>query len=186
MQPLDPRAAPRVTAPPEHVASYTRYDEAQAAVDRLSDGGFPVEALSIVWDGLRRVEQVTGRRTTARAFGEGAVTGAWFGLLFGLLLVLLVDFEGGAGEFWIILWYVIGGAVAVGAFTAFTHWLQRGRRDFGTVGYLDAASYEVWARGDVVARARTDLGVSITRPMDPPPAAASPPPPPTAAPPPPG
>ena len=47
------------------VGSYSSYEEAQAAVDRLSDEGFPVENLDIVGSGLRLVERVTGRVTTA-------------------------------------------------------------------------------------------------------------------------
>jgi hypothetical protein len=49
------------------VASYSSYEEAQTAVDRLSDDGFPVENLDIVGSGLRLVERVTGRLTTSRA-----------------------------------------------------------------------------------------------------------------------
>jgi Heat induced stress protein YflT domain len=45
------------------VASYDSYEEAQDAVDRLSDEGFPVENLDIVGSGLHSVERVTGRPT---------------------------------------------------------------------------------------------------------------------------
>src|SRR5262249_32542106 len=40
------------------VASYSSYEEAQAAVDRLSDEKFPVQNLDIVGSGLRLVERV--------------------------------------------------------------------------------------------------------------------------------
>jgi heat induced stress protein YflT len=62
------------------VASYPSYEEAQAAVDRLSDERFPVENLDIVGSGLRLVERVTGRLTNARAAAAGAASSAWFGL----------------------------------------------------------------------------------------------------------
>lgn len=42
------------------VASYDDYAAAQAAVDRLSDEGFPVEHLDIIGSDLRLVERVTG------------------------------------------------------------------------------------------------------------------------------
>jgi hypothetical protein len=67
------------------VASYSNYREAEHAVDWLSDQGFPVERIAIVGTGLRYVEQVAGRVTTARA----ALTGAGQGLLIGLLFALL-------------------------------------------------------------------------------------------------
>ena len=70
------------------VASYPSYEEAQAAVDRLSDERFPVENLDIVGSGLRLVERVTGRLTNARAAAAGAASGAWFGLFIGLLVGL--------------------------------------------------------------------------------------------------
>src|SRR5262245_21241584 len=63
-----------------NVASYASYEQAQQAVDRLSDERFPVENLEIVGSGLRTVERVTGRLTNARAAAAGAASGAWFGL----------------------------------------------------------------------------------------------------------
>ena len=84
------------------VASYSSYQEAQAAVDRLSDQSFPVENLDIVGSDLRTVERVTGRLTTARATAAGAASGAWFGLFIGLLVGLFTR-----GPTWIGL--IIGG-----------------------------------------------------------------------------
>ena len=84
------------------VASYSSYQEAQAAVDRLSDQNFPVENLDIVGSDLRTVERVTGRLTTARATMAGAASGAWFGLFIGLLVGLFTR-----GPTWIGL--IIGG-----------------------------------------------------------------------------
>lgn len=61
------------------------YDEAQRLVDRLSDAGFPVEHVRLVGTDLRLVEQVTGRMTYGKAALYGAASGAWLGLLIGLL-----------------------------------------------------------------------------------------------------
>src|ERR1700759_5249108 len=63
-----------------NVASFTTYQEAQAAVDKLSDLKFAVEELDIVGSDLRLVEHVTGRLTLGRATAAGAASGAWFGL----------------------------------------------------------------------------------------------------------
>lgn len=49
------------TAGRQTVARYDRYDDAQGAVDRLSDGGFPVQEVEIVGSDLHLVEHVTGR-----------------------------------------------------------------------------------------------------------------------------
>src|SRR3954449_1832590 len=68
------------------VGSYDSYEQAQAAVDFLSDQKFPVENVTIVGSDLRMIEKVTGRLTWGRALGVGAAGGAWWGLFVGLLL----------------------------------------------------------------------------------------------------
>ena len=61
------------------IASYPSYADAQKAVDYLSDNKFEVEKTAIVAEGLRFVEQVTGRLNwgvvISRAAGSGALTG---------------------------------------------------------------------------------------------------------------
>ena len=46
------------------VGSYDSYEQAQAAVDHLSDQKFAVENVTIIGSDLRQVEKVTGRLTT--------------------------------------------------------------------------------------------------------------------------
>ncbi|MER5789133.1 general stress protein [Streptomyces sp. NPDC001980] len=70
------------------VGSYPTYEGAQRAVDFLSDSKFPVEHTAIIGSDLRMVETVLGRLTRGRAALAGAGSGAWFGLLVGLLLSL--------------------------------------------------------------------------------------------------
>ena len=80
----------RSVRPPESLVlrEYTTYEEAQRLVDELSDAGFPVEHVRIVGHDFYSVEQVTGRLTKGRAALFGAGSGAWWGLLIGLLLTL--------------------------------------------------------------------------------------------------
>jgi hypothetical protein len=136
------------------VASYSSYEEAQAAVDRLSDESFPVENLDIVGSGLRLVERVTGRLTTARATAAGAASGAWFGLFIGLLVGLFTR-----GPVWIGL--IIGGLLigaAWGAVFGFaSHAATRGRRDFSSAQSLVASRYDIIARGGHADQARSIL-----------------------------
>jgi hypothetical protein len=128
----------------EVVASFDDYDGAQAAVDRLSDEGFPVERVRIVGEGLTFVEDVTGRRNYGRAAGEGAAYGAlvagFIGLLFGL------------GLFGFVF-----GAV-VGAMTGLVvHWSTKGKRDFSSVPSMTAARFQVLADAEFAADARARL-----------------------------
>ena len=54
------------------VGSYDNYQQAQRAVDFLSDEKFPVENVTIIGSDLRMVERVTGRLSWGRAIGAGA------------------------------------------------------------------------------------------------------------------
>jgi len=139
------------------VAGYDTYAEAQQAVDRLSDAGFPVEHVQIVGRDVEIVENVTGRLTTARAALAGAATGAWFGLFIGLLVGLFTT-----GPEWLGL--VLGG-VLIGAFWGavfgfIAHWATRGMRDFSSVRGLVARRYDVLVDDEHAARARELLGLT--------------------------
>ncbi|KNE82083.1 MULTISPECIES: general stress protein [Streptomyces] len=148
-RPLDPISAAWNT-----VASYDAYEEAQAAVDRLSDEQFPVEHIDIVGSGLRLVEHVTGRLTKGRAAAAGAAGGAWFGLLIGLLVGLFTT-----GPVWLGL--ILGGVLigaAWGAVFGFAgHAATGGRRDFASTRRLVASRYDVVVRGGKAEDARAIL-----------------------------
>ena len=73
------------------MGSYDSYEQAQAAVDYLSDEKFPVENVTIIGSDLRMIEKVTGRLTQGRAIAAGAAGGAWWGLFVGLLLGILLQ-----------------------------------------------------------------------------------------------
>ena len=125
------------------VAKFGSYGEAQRAVDRLSDDGFPVKQLDIVGSDLRLVEQVTGRLTKARAAGAGALRGIWIGLLIGILLGLFAP-----GHAWLVMVATgIGlGALWGAAFGFAAHRATRNKRDFSSVRALAAAHHDLIAR----------------------------------------
>jgi hypothetical protein len=150
-------SAPRLDAASmawNNVASYGSYQDAQAAVDRLSDEGFPVENIDIIGSDLRTVERVTGRLTRGRAAAAGAATGAWFGLFIGLLVGLFTR-----GPTWLGL--ILGGLVigaAWGAIFGFvSHAATRGRRDFASAQTLVANRYDIIARGGTADQAHSIL-----------------------------
>jgi hypothetical protein len=130
---------------------YNTYAEAQRLVDQLSDGGFPVEHVRIVGDGLHSVEQVTGRMTKGRATLYGAGGGAWFGLLIGLLFSI---FATGSGVLVALL-----GSLAIGAFWGavfgfVAHWATGGDRDFSSVSQVLAKRYTVQVEAGYLDEAR--------------------------------
>lgn len=154
----------------QRLATYPEYRDARDAVDTLSDAGFDVSRVEIVWNGLRRVERVTGRRTVPRAALEGAGAGAWFGLFIGLLLAIFIDTDDAAEYIGVVLAYLVMGALVGAIWFGVMHWSTRGKRDFSSVPVLVADSYDVVAESPVHAEAARILGVTSSRPLDPPPA----------------
>jgi hypothetical protein len=137
------------------VGDYERYEDAQRAVDRLSDEKFPVENTEIVGRDLRLVERVLGRITYGRAAGAGAVTGAWFGVLIGVIVGLFASGSEWAG--------LVAGGLLIGAlwgalFGLLAHWLTGGQRDFASMRGLVASRYDVMVVDAEAERARKLLG----------------------------
>jgi hypothetical protein len=104
----------------------------------LADRGFPVEHVTILGRDLRLVEKVLGRLTTWRAALAGMATGAWFGLLVGIIFWVVSPWALGA-----VLWGVLFGALWGAIWGALAHALTSGGRDFASVSALDAAAYDV-------------------------------------------
>jgi hypothetical protein len=121
------------------VATYDDYADAQRAVDFLADNRFPVDRVTIIGLDLRLEERVVGRLTIARAALAGAGTGAWFGLLIGVLLGLFTS----EGWLWVVLIGVGAGVLWGAIFGAIAHALTGGRRDFASVSAIRADRYAV-------------------------------------------
>jgi len=101
------------TNPPPRVvlASYATYAEAQRAVDKLSDEKFPVERTAIVAEGLKFVEEVTGRLNWWRAAINGALSGGFIGALIGFVFGLFNLFSPAGSSLVLALNGLIIGAV---------------------------------------------------------------------------
>ncbi|WP_315502681.1 general stress protein [Actinomyces radicidentis] len=126
----------------EEVASFTTYSEAQAAVDSLSDEGYPVQVLAIIGTDLRQVENITGRMSWGRAAIQGAGTGLWLGTFFVLMMSFIgPDGSGGLTFATGILLGIVWGVVFQLIGYAFT----RGRRDFTSTSHVVASRYSIIA-----------------------------------------
>jgi uncharacterized membrane protein len=123
------------------VAAFDTYAEAQRAVDHLSDRGFPVEHLAIVGQGLRYVEQVTGRLTTARAALLGAAQGALLGAIFGLLAGLIFTLDPSPAIPLLVLYGLVVGTIFGAIAGALSHAMSGGERDFASVSGMEADRY---------------------------------------------
>jgi hypothetical protein len=144
------------------IGSYDTYQEAQRAVDHLADTEFPVQGITIVGIEPMLVERVQARLTWGRVLGTGAASGAWLGLMVGLLLSLLSP---NAGLLPILLG--LGSGVAFGmASAAFKYSATRGRRDFVSHSQLVARRYDVLCQPKLAERGRNLLAsLAMTGPL---------------------
>lgn len=137
---------------PMSLGVYDTYDEAQKAVDYLSDNEFPVENVLIVGTDLKQLERVTGRLTLGKVAAGGAVSGAWLGAFVGLIfamfaqdgfLVARVLMTMFFGAIFGLIWALVGYRFAGGS-----------NRDFMSISQVVATRYEVLTEHKLVERAR--------------------------------
>jgi hypothetical protein len=136
---------------PQSLGVFERYEDAQRAVDYLSDQEFPVQNVMIVGTELRQVERVTGRLTYARAALAGAASGAWMGLFVGILLSL---FSNGGNAFAAVVTGILIGVVFGMTMGLATYAATGGRRDFTSVTQVVATRYEVLVEHKLLLRAQ--------------------------------
>ncbi|HEX2073622.1 MAG TPA: general stress protein [Geodermatophilus sp.] len=137
------------------VGSYDSYEQAQSAVDYLSDEKFPVENVTIIGSDLRMVERVTGRLTLGRAVAAGAAGGAWWGLFVGLLLGIFAP----SGASWVsaVLVGLLIGVLFGALFGGMGYAATRGRRDFTSTSQITANRYDIMCNPARAEEARAML-----------------------------
>jgi hypothetical protein len=144
--------------PRRTVATYESYAEAEQAVDHLADHGFPVDRAAIIGRDLKLVEQVTGRMGYGRAALQGALAGAVVGVLIGWLFGVFDWFQPVVASVWLVidgLWF----GAAVGALMGLVgHALTGGRRDFSSIGRMEAERYDLVVDDPVADQAAALLG----------------------------
>ena len=140
---------------PMSLGVYDSYDEAQRAVDYLSDHEFPVQDVLIVGTDLKQLERVTGRLTRGRVIGGGALSGAWFGLFIGTIFAL---FDPGGFDILSVVTTMAFGVLFGVIWTAVVYrFTSGGQRDFTSVSLVVAAKYEVLCEHKHATRGREML-----------------------------
>jgi hypothetical protein len=129
--------------PRRPVATYETYQEAERAVDHLSDQGFPVQRVAIIGQDVRLVEQVVGRMDYGRAALHGAASGALPGALIGWLFGLVDWVDPLVSALLVALYGLIFGAIVGALFGLLLYALQGGRRDFASVRSMQPSRYDV-------------------------------------------
>lgn len=143
----------------EIISSYDSYHDAQLAVDALARANFPVAKVSILGNDIRSVERVTGKLTYGKVALMGAMSGAYLGLFFALILFIFQPES--PGIIGVFLAAVIIGAGFGMLFGVLSYSLNRNRRDFSSVMQMVAARYEVITEPELVHTAREILGRGI-------------------------
>jgi len=136
---------------PMSLGVYDKYDDAQKAVDFLSDHEFPVQNCMIVGTELKQVERVTGRLTRGRVALGGALSGVWLGLFVGLIFAL---FGNNNEMLATVLSTVIFGAIFGLVWALLGYAATQGKRDFTSVSQVVATKYEVLVEHKLAQKAR--------------------------------
>jgi hypothetical protein len=143
---------------PMSLGTYEKYDDAQKAVDYLSDNQFAVENCMIVGTDLRQVERVTGRLTRGRVVGAGALSGMWMGLFVGLIFALFdTSSTSGSNTTLPVVLTVAFGALFGVVWALLGYAATKGRRDFTSVSQVVATRYEVLVEHKLAEQGRALL-----------------------------
>lgn len=129
------------------LASYTSHAAAQRVVDILAERDFPVEHVTIVGSGLRLEEKVLGRWTLGKELLAGVSSGAWIGLLIGLIFWIVSPWAVGA-----VISAVILGAIFGAIFAAVAHAVHR--QAFTSASAVVADRYDVLVDAEFATEAR--------------------------------
>jgi hypothetical protein len=126
------------------VASFTRYADAEHALDRLASARFPVHRTALVGGDVKLVEEVTGRLGAGRCAIFGGLGGVWLGALMALFAVI-AQRPGPSGTAALLAWgvglgTVFGATLGAGAYVA-----ARRERDFTSRRRLVSGRYELYA-----------------------------------------
>jgi hypothetical protein len=138
---------------PMSLGTYEKYEDAQKAVDYLSDHQFAVQNCMIVGTDLRQVERVTGRLTRGRVVGAGALSGMWMGLFVGLIFAL---FDPNSTTLAVMLTVAFGALFGV-VWALLGYAATKGRRDFTSVSQVVATRYEVLVEHKLAEQGRALL-----------------------------
>ncbi len=139
------------------VADFKDYQAAVAFVENLIAHNFPAGAVAIVGSDLRTVERVRAKMSYAKVALGGATTGAWLGLIIGLIFGSGASDPANAGELTSV--ESAFSAVIIGAgigmlFNVIRFAMARNKRGFISSSNVVASKYQVQVPGDLADQAK--------------------------------
>jgi hypothetical protein len=141
----------------EVVADFSDYQAAVAFVENLIAHNFPAGSVAIVGSDLRTVERVRAKLSYAKVALGGATTGAWLGLIIGLIFGPGVAEPANADQLTSV--ESAFSAVLIGAgigmlFNVIRFSLARNKRGFISASSVVASKYQVQVPGDLAEQAK--------------------------------
>jgi hypothetical protein len=135
------------------IATFDKYADAERAVDYLSDKRVQVDQAAIIGRELEYVEQILGPMNDGTAALRGARSGALVGALIGWIFGLFNWIQPLTSALVLAGYGLAFGAIVGALLWLLVHALQRGQRDFHSVGGLRPKYYDVVADLEVADRA---------------------------------
>ncbi|KAB1647627.1 hypothetical protein F8O06_03590 [Pseudoclavibacter sp. CFCC 14310] len=136
------------------VAEYKTYREAVAAVDQLVEKEFPVEKVSVVGNDLHSIERITTGLSYPKAALSGLVSGLWFGLFLGLIMLIWTP-NNGMNYLFAALALGAGFGIISGIVT---YALTRRYKNYQSTTAVVASAYAVVTDPSVAGQAQRILG----------------------------
>ncbi|WP_318655689.1 general stress protein [Agrococcus sediminis] len=135
------------------VASFETYEQAQAAIAKVSGADADLAGLAIVGNDLKIVERITGRLTWGKVAGAGALRGLGFGAFIGLVYMLFVPEAISS----VLLFPLLGLAFGI-LLGVLSHAMTRRKRDYASVQQVLAGRYDVMAPQQTAGKAMHIIG----------------------------
>lgn len=135
------------------VASFETYDQAQAAIAKVSGTDTELAGLAIIGNDLKLVERIVGRLTWGKVAMRGAIRGLGFGAFLGLMFLVFVPEAISS----VLVFPLLGLAFGI-LLSVVQHAMMRRKRDFASTQQVLASRYDVVAPQAVAGRAMHVIG----------------------------
>jgi hypothetical protein len=145
---------PATPAQGEVLASFGEYTEAVALVEKLVESDFPITAIAIVGKDLKTVERLRGRMGNGKVALSGATTGAFIGLVIGLLSPVPQGADAAAIAVSNILQPILIAAGVGMLFGVIRYSMSKNKRSFVSSSMVLAKEYEVQVPGNLLEQAK--------------------------------
>lgn len=134
------------------VADFISYPQAVDYVEQLIKGEFPANAIAIIGTNLTTVERVRSKLSYSRIAFNGAILGAWIGLVIYFIFGANGDMK--TGQYSLTSALIVGAGVGM-LWQVVRFSLMRNKRAFESSSQVVASKYEVLVPSELVGEAQS-------------------------------